>query len=142
LPVTTHQHAQSSAAWFSNAIRSRAVELRQCVRITVAAQISYALVEFHRLPLGPWAVLTAVIVTQFNARCPLPSELLQRRKPDRAKSSFAGRARSRSTAVPRRVAQALPLLKTAASSRHFASQAASAPPAIWKRREKIYGYVA
>lgn len=53
-------------AWFRAAVRNRAVELRLCCRVTVAALATYALAEFLHLPLVLWAVLTAIIVTQLS----------------------------------------------------------------------------
>ena len=53
-------------AWLRTTIRNRAVELRLCCRMTVAALVSYALAEFLHLPLVLWAVLTAIIVTQLS----------------------------------------------------------------------------
>lgn len=47
-------------------IRDRAVELRLCCRVTVAALVTYAFAEFLDLPLALWAVLTAIIVTQLS----------------------------------------------------------------------------
>jgi uncharacterized membrane protein YccC len=47
-------------------IRDRAVELRLCCRVTVAALVTYAFAEFLHLPLALWAVLTAIIVTQLS----------------------------------------------------------------------------
>jgi uncharacterized membrane protein YccC len=46
--------------------RSHRVELRLCLRVTVAALLTFALSEFFRLPLVLWTVLTAVIVTQLS----------------------------------------------------------------------------
>jgi uncharacterized membrane protein YccC len=71
LPLTAHQRADESgmstiAAWLRTTIRNRAVELRLCCRVTLAALATYALAEFLQLPLVLWAVLTATIVTQLS----------------------------------------------------------------------------
>jgi uncharacterized membrane protein YccC len=55
-----------TSAWLRTTIRNRAVELRLCFRMTVAALATYALAESLHLPLGLWAVLTAIIVTQLS----------------------------------------------------------------------------
>ena len=54
------------ATWLRTTIRNRAVELRLCCRVTLAALATYALAEFLHLPLVLWAVLTAIIVTQLS----------------------------------------------------------------------------
>jgi uncharacterized membrane protein YccC len=54
------------AAWLRTTIRNRAVELRLCCRVTVAALATYALAEFLNLPLVLWAVLTAIILSQLS----------------------------------------------------------------------------
>ncbi len=56
----------SIPAWLRTTIRNRAVELRLCCRVTVAALATYALAELFHLPLTLWAVLTAIIVTQLS----------------------------------------------------------------------------
>src|SRR5271169_2222583 len=66
-----HQRSDESgmptiAAWLRTTIRNRAVELRLCCRVTLAALATYALAEFLHLPLVLWAVLTAIIVTQLS----------------------------------------------------------------------------
>src|SRR5271169_4382277 len=66
-----HQRADESgmstiSAWLRTTIRSRAVELRLCGRVTVAGLATYALAELLHLPLALWAVLTAIIVTQLS----------------------------------------------------------------------------
>jgi uncharacterized membrane protein YccC len=48
--------------WFA----AHKAELRQCLRMTLAAVLTMALGELFGLPRGYWAVLTAVIVTQAN----------------------------------------------------------------------------
>jgi uncharacterized membrane protein YccC len=48
--------------WFA----AHKAELRQCLRMTLAAILTMALGEFLGLPRSYWAVLTAVIVTQAN----------------------------------------------------------------------------
>jgi uncharacterized membrane protein YccC len=50
------------ATWLRTTIRNRAVELRLCCRVTLAALATYALAEFLHLPLVLWAVLTAIIL--------------------------------------------------------------------------------
>jgi uncharacterized membrane protein YccC len=50
----------------SDLIRRRNVELRQCVRATAAALLSFVLAEFLQVPLVLWVVLTALIVTQMS----------------------------------------------------------------------------
>ena len=42
------------------------VQLRLCLRVTVAALLSFILTQLLHLPLALWAVLTAVIVTQMS----------------------------------------------------------------------------
>jgi uncharacterized membrane protein YccC len=54
------------ATWLRTTVRNRAVELRLCCRVTLAALATYALAEFLHLPLVLWAVLTAIIVTQLS----------------------------------------------------------------------------
>lgn len=53
-------------AWLRTTIRDRAIELRLCCRVTVAASVTYALAESLHIPLVLWAVLTAIIVTQLS----------------------------------------------------------------------------
>jgi uncharacterized membrane protein YccC len=55
-------------AWtrLADLTRRRNVELRQCIRATVAAILSFALAELLNVPLVLWVVLTAVIVTQMS----------------------------------------------------------------------------
>jgi uncharacterized membrane protein YccC len=53
--------------WLLADIRAHKPELRLCLRVTVAALVSYVLAQFLAIPLaGLWAVLTAVIVTQMS----------------------------------------------------------------------------
>jgi uncharacterized membrane protein YccC len=48
-----------------NLILARKAQLRFCVRVTTAALLAFALMQFWSLPLrGLWAVLTAVVVMQ------------------------------------------------------------------------------
>lgn len=47
-------------------IHRRSVELRLCVRVTVAAMLTYAAATFLHAPQVLWTVLTAVIVTQLS----------------------------------------------------------------------------
>lgn len=42
--------------------RDHAVQLRLCLRVTVAALATFAFSQLLSLPLGMWAILTAVIV--------------------------------------------------------------------------------
>src|ERR1700676_3758197 len=61
------QRAMSTiAAWLDGVIRNRAVELRLCCRVTVAALATYALGDLLQIPLVLWAVLTSIIVTQLS----------------------------------------------------------------------------
>jgi uncharacterized membrane protein YccC len=57
-----------ATAWtpLRNFARDRAVQLRLCLRVTVAALATFAFSHLVHLPLGMWAVLTAVIVTQMS----------------------------------------------------------------------------
>jgi uncharacterized membrane protein YccC len=51
--------------WLLVKIRDHRGQLRLCLRVTVAALVSFVLAQFLTVPLaGLWAVLTAVIVTQ------------------------------------------------------------------------------
>jgi uncharacterized membrane protein YccC len=53
--------------WFRLQIRDLRLQLRLCVRVTVAALLSYVLGKSLNIPLGGlWAVLTAVVVTQVS----------------------------------------------------------------------------
>ncbi|MEJ0067077.1 MAG: FUSC family protein [Caulobacteraceae bacterium] len=47
-------------------VATHRAELRQCLRMTLAAILTMALGELFGMPRGYWAVLTAVIVTQAN----------------------------------------------------------------------------
>jgi len=57
-----------ATAWnpLRNWARDRQVQLRLCLRATVAALATFAFSQLLNLPLGMWAVLTAVIVTQMS----------------------------------------------------------------------------
>jgi uncharacterized membrane protein YccC len=57
-----------ATAWtpLRNFARARAMELRLCLRVTAAALATFAFSELLSLPLGMWAILTAVIVTQMS----------------------------------------------------------------------------
>jgi uncharacterized membrane protein YccC len=57
---------ESGMSTLRTTIRNRAVELRLCCRVTVAALATYALAEFLNLPLVLWAVLTAIILSQLS----------------------------------------------------------------------------
>src|ERR1700731_4165261 len=53
--------------WLGTQIRDLRLQLRLCVRVTVAALLSYVLGKSLNIPLGGlWAVLTAVVVTQVS----------------------------------------------------------------------------
>jgi uncharacterized membrane protein YccC len=53
--------------WFLLQIRDLRPQLRLCLRVTVAALLSYVLGKSLNIPLGGlWAVLTAVVVTQMS----------------------------------------------------------------------------
>jgi uncharacterized membrane protein YccC len=53
--------------WLLAEVRDRKPELRLCLRVTVAALVSFVLAQFLAVPLaGLWAVLTAVVVTQMS----------------------------------------------------------------------------
>jgi uncharacterized membrane protein YccC len=56
-----------ATAWFRLQIRDLRPQLRLCLRVTVAALLSYILGKSLNIPLGGlWAVLTAVVVTQMS----------------------------------------------------------------------------
>ncbi len=52
--------------WLLAAVRSRRVELRLAVRVTVAACVTYALSLLLHVPQVLWTVLTAVILSQLS----------------------------------------------------------------------------
>src|SRR5271166_5868691 len=52
--------------WLLTAVRSRRVELRLAVRVTVAACVTYALSLLLHVPQVLWTVLTAVIMSQLS----------------------------------------------------------------------------
>ena len=52
--------------WLLAAVRSRRVELRLAVRVTVAACVTYALSLLLHVPQVLWTVLTAVIMSQLS----------------------------------------------------------------------------
>ncbi len=52
--------------WFVEQIHGLRVQLRLCLRMTVAAVLAFSLSQLLHLPLPLWAVLTAVIVTQVS----------------------------------------------------------------------------
>jgi uncharacterized membrane protein YccC len=53
--------------WLRTKVRDRSVQLRLCLRVTVAAIAAFVLAQFFTAPLaGLWAVLTAVLVTQMS----------------------------------------------------------------------------
>ncbi|MGB6655833.1 MAG: FUSC family protein, partial [Methylovirgula sp.] len=56
------------AIWMKLAARIRGlrVQLRLCLRMSVAAVLTYLLSQALHLPLPLWAVLTSVIVTQMS----------------------------------------------------------------------------
>src|SRR6266567_9519047 len=58
----------STAAWtrLRGLIWRRRAQLRQCIRATAAALLSFALAQWLNVPLVLWVVLTAVIVTQMS----------------------------------------------------------------------------
>lgn len=52
-------------AWLRKQILARKAQLRFCLRVSIAAVLAFALMQFWTLPLrGLWAVLTAVVVMQ------------------------------------------------------------------------------
>ena len=52
-------------AWLRKQILAHKAQLRFCLRVTIAAVLAFALMQFWTLPLrGLWAVLTAVVVMQ------------------------------------------------------------------------------
>jgi uncharacterized membrane protein YccC len=53
-------------SWISARLAERRVQLRLCLRITVAAVLTFYISELLHLPWALWAVLTAVIVTQMS----------------------------------------------------------------------------
>jgi uncharacterized membrane protein YccC len=54
------------AAFLSDLITARKAQLRQCIRVSVAALASYELAQLLHVPLPLWVVLTALIVTQIS----------------------------------------------------------------------------
>jgi uncharacterized membrane protein YccC len=52
--------------WLAAAVRSRKVELRLCIRVTVAALSATALAQLLSVPQVLWAVLTAILLTQLS----------------------------------------------------------------------------
>jgi len=57
-------------------IRSAGPQLRHCVRVTIAAVLSFALGRSLNIPLGGlWAVLTAVVVTQMSVGASLKAAI-------------------------------------------------------------------
>jgi uncharacterized membrane protein YccC len=51
--------------WLEEKVLARKAQLRFCLRLTAAALLSFALMQFWTLPLrGLWAVLTAVVLMQ------------------------------------------------------------------------------
>src|SRR5262245_17628571 len=52
--------------WLWQRIRSRSVEMRLGIRVSIAAVASFLLAHWLSLPLSLWAVLTAVILTQMS----------------------------------------------------------------------------
>jgi uncharacterized membrane protein YccC len=52
--------------WLITAIRTHQVELRLCVRVTVATLLTYALSIFLHVPQVLWTVLTAVVMSQLS----------------------------------------------------------------------------
>lgn len=53
-------------AWLADKIRGFRVQLRLCVRVSLAAILTYVISQALHLPLPLWAVLTSVIVTQMS----------------------------------------------------------------------------
>jgi uncharacterized membrane protein YccC len=55
----------AALVWLRQRIRARKAALRFCLRLTAAALLAFALMQFWTLPLrGLWAVITAVVVMQ------------------------------------------------------------------------------
>ena len=52
--------------WLRGTLHGRGVELRLCLRMTIAATVSLAAAHLLNLPLALWTVLTAVILTQMS----------------------------------------------------------------------------
>jgi uncharacterized membrane protein YccC len=52
--------------WLTARLAERRVQLRLCLRITVAAVLTYCISQLLHLPWALWAVLTSVIVTQMS----------------------------------------------------------------------------
>jgi len=57
----------AAIAWLRDRIGARKAALRFCIRLTAAALLSFALMQFWTLPLrGLWAVITAVVLMQMS----------------------------------------------------------------------------
>src|SRR5215813_4832077 len=59
--------AEIARKWFNAQFRAYRVQLRFCVRMTVAAISALLIAQFFSLPLhGLWVVLTATVITQLS----------------------------------------------------------------------------
>jgi uncharacterized membrane protein YccC len=59
--------AEIARKWFDTQLRAYRVQLRFCVRVTVAAISALLIAQFFALPLrGIWVVLTATVITQLS----------------------------------------------------------------------------
>ena len=66
----------SAWTWLRLQIRELRPQLRLCLRVTVAAMLSFVLGKSLNIPLGGlWAVLTAVVVTQMSVGAPLKAAI-------------------------------------------------------------------
>jgi uncharacterized membrane protein YccC len=52
--------------WVKACVAKRGVELRLCIRVTIAALLTFALSELLHVPQVLWTVLTAVVVSQLS----------------------------------------------------------------------------
>jgi uncharacterized membrane protein YccC len=60
------EHLRRARTWLIARLAERRVELRLCLRITVAAVLTFCVSQVLHLPWALWAVLTSVIVTQMS----------------------------------------------------------------------------
>jgi uncharacterized membrane protein YccC len=59
-------HLQRARTWLTARLAEHRVQLRLCLRVTVAAVLTFCVSQLLHLPWPLWAVLTSVIVTQMS----------------------------------------------------------------------------
>src|SRR5262252_7511752 len=64
--TTSFERGKSVWRLVRAAFRRQRVRLTLALRVTIAAALALAIAQWLGLPLPPWAVLTAMVVTQVN----------------------------------------------------------------------------